>query len=62
LYLQVQEHIAALLTELEAAEVLLATLHLPEQQIHADAHTDNFLVEGDVVSGILDFEFSAFDW
>lgn len=40
-----------------------AAKQLPEQQIHADAHLDNFLVGDDErVSAILDFEFSAFDW
>ena len=40
---------------------------MPEQQIHADLHIDNFLIsyEGDnngLVTGLLDFEFSSHDW
>lgn len=37
---------------------------LPEQQIHADLHLDNFLADpsSGQVTGALDFEFSAFDW
>lgn len=37
-------------------------LQLREQQIHADLHTDNFLSTDTEVTGVLDFEFSAFDW
>jgi len=35
---------------------------LPEQQIHADLHLDNFLASSESITGLLDFEFSAYDW
>ena len=35
---------------------------LPIQLIHADLHYDNVLCDGDVVSGLLDFEFTVHDW
>ncbi|GFR42782.1 hypothetical protein Agub_g3745 [Astrephomene gubernaculifera] len=35
---------------------------LPMQLIHGDLHYDNVMVEGEVVSGLLDFEFCALDW
>jgi len=39
---------------------------LPQQLIHGDCHTDNVLVsskdEDGVVTGVLDFEFAAFDY
>jgi Ser/Thr protein kinase RdoA (MazF antagonist) len=34
----------------------------PIQLIHGDLHYDNVLVDGDKVSGLLDFEFAAQDW
>ena len=34
----------------------------PMQLVHGDLHYDNVLVEGDKVSGLLDFEFAAEDW
>ena len=34
----------------------------PKQLIHGDLHYDNVLVEADKVSGLLDFEFCAYDW
>lgn len=34
----------------------------PMQLIHGDLHYDNVLVDGDKVSGLLDFEFAAEDW
>ena len=40
----------------------MGTLSLPIQLIHADLHYDNVLVDGDRVSGLLDFEFSVHDW
>jgi len=51
----------------EVREILLKvdymqTLNLPIQLIHADLHYDNVLVDGDMVSGLLDFEFSVHDW
>jgi len=35
---------------------------LPTQLIHGDLHYDNVLVEGERITGLLDFEFSAMDW
>jgi homoserine kinase type II len=35
---------------------------LPQQLIHGDLHYDNVLVEDGKVTGLLDFEFAAFDW
>ena len=51
----------------EVVEILqkidyLHGLSLPIQLIHADLHYDNVLVDGDKVSGLLDFEFSVHDW
>ena len=37
-------------------------LILPKQLIHGDLHFDNVLVDGEEVSGLLDFEFCAVDW
>ena len=37
-------------------------LGLPEQLIHADLHYDNVLCDNGKVSGLLDFEFSVYDW
>lgn len=34
----------------------------PKQLIHGDLHYDNVLVDDEKVSGLLDFEFAAFDW
>ena len=51
----------------EVVEILsrierLHDLSLPIQLIHADLHYDNVLVDGEKVSGLLDFEFSVHDW
>jgi len=35
---------------------------LPRQLIHADMHYDNILAKDGKVTGILDFEFAAFEW
>merc|ERR1712187_536270 len=35
---------------------------LPRQLIHADMHYDNILVKDSRVTGILDFEFAAYEW
>jgi homoserine kinase type II len=56
-----------LVSEIEATEALIARIvamdpPLPTQLINADLHTDNVLVEGSKVSGVLDFEFCAVDW
>lgn len=54
-----------LLSELNKIEELarrLLDLELPQQLIHGDLHYDNVLVTEDGVSGLLDFEFCAFDW
>lgn len=40
----------------------LLSLNLPKQLIHGDLHYDNVLVVEDGVSGLLDFEFCAYDW
>jgi homoserine kinase type II len=56
-----------LVAEIEATEAVLARIAslsppLPQQLINADLHTDNVLVEGQRVTGVLDFEFAAIDW
>ena len=49
--------------EIEKVIVKLNTGNLlPMQLIHADLHYDNVLCDGDIVSGLLDFEFSVHDW
>ena len=35
---------------------------MPQQLIHGDLHYDNVLTTSDKVSGLLDFEFCAYDW
>jgi Ser/Thr protein kinase RdoA (MazF antagonist) len=35
---------------------------LAKQVIHGDLHFLNVMVEGDKVSGLLDFEFCVYDW
>ncbi|WIA32600.1 hypothetical protein OEZ86_003403 [Tetradesmus obliquus] len=52
------EQIRALEPKLEAYQ----QLGLPMQIIHGDLHYDNVMVLGDNVSGLLDFEFCAYDW
>uniref|UniRef100_A0A383WLQ4 Aminoglycoside phosphotransferase domain-containing protein n=1 Tax=Tetradesmus obliquus TaxID=3088 RepID=A0A383WLQ4_TETOB len=52
------EQIQALEPKLEAYQ----QLGLPMQIIHGDLHYDNVMVLGDNVSGLLDFEFCAYDW
>jgi homoserine kinase type II len=44
------------------ASILALSPPLPEQLIHADAHSDNLLQEDGAITGILDFEFAAPDW
>ena len=39
-----------------------AFMGLPKQLIHGDLHYDNVLCDGEEVSGLLDFEFCAYDW
>lgn len=51
-----------LLSELDRVVAVANALDLPAQQIHADAHLDNFLAVDETVSGLLDFEFSSVDW
>lgn len=48
--------------EAKISKYLTGTTKLPTQLIHGDVHYDQVLVKGDTVSGILDFEFSTFDW
>ena len=59
-----RDGMAYLLGELARLEALIAVVgpRLPKQQIHADLHTDNVLLQGGVVTAILDFEFTAHDW
>ena len=63
----VREPMDYLVAEIEATEALLARIAalsppLPAQLINADLHTDNVLVAGERVTGVLDFEFAAHDW
>eukprot|EP00128_Syssomonas_multiformis_P004732 Colp12_sorted_trinity150504_noHs@22136 len=51
--------------ELKNIESRIANFHklnLPKQLIHGDLHYDNVMVVDDKVSGLLDFEFCAYDW
>eukprot|EP01038_Epipyxis_sp_PR26KG_P005885 gene5885-8115_t len=48
--------------EIEQLANKLNELGLPKQLIHGDLHYDNVLVSDNDVSGILDFEFCAYDW
>ncbi|KAG2486656.1 hypothetical protein HYH03_014712 [Edaphochlamys debaryana] len=60
-----REAIDFLVGEIKKIEERLAVFHqqgLPMQLIHGDLHYDNVMVVGDSVSGLLDFEFCAFDW
>jgi homoserine kinase type II len=51
------------IVHLEDLIVELQSLNLPEQYIHGDLHYDNILVdETNDVTGLLDFEFVAYDW
>ncbi|KAI8466902.1 MAG: kinase-like domain-containing protein [Monoraphidium minutum] len=61
----VRSDIDFLAGEIRALEPKLAAyqeLGLPMQLIHGDLHYDNVLCLGDSVSGLLDFEFCAYDW
>jgi len=52
-------------TEIAKIELLvtqLLSLNLPQQLIHGDLHYDNVLVQDGKVTGVLDFEFCAWDW
>jgi homoserine kinase type II len=52
--------------EADLTEVMdrVASYHgvLPWSFIHRDLHYDNILVDDDGVTGLLDFEFSSYDW
>lgn len=48
--------------ELEDRLESFQTLNLPKQLIHGDLHYDNILCDGEKVSGLLDFEFCAYDF
>lgn len=54
--------LAAEIIELESLIQRLLDLKLPSQLIHGDLHYDNVLIHENAVSGLLDFEFCAFDW
>jgi homoserine kinase type II len=54
-----------LVSEIESIETLIMQLHeleLPIQLIHGDLHYDNILCSDAAVTGLLDFEFCAYDW
>eukprot|EP01036_Dinobryon_divergens_P031397 gene31397-40787_t len=64
---KVREPANRLVAEIQEMELIIARLLkdetlFPKQLIHGDLHYDNVLVEDDKVSGLLDFEFCAFDW
>lgn len=61
-FTDVLEDAKYLMRELDRVVAACAKLELPEQLIHADLHLDNFLCLEGRVTGILDFEFSAYDW
>jgi homoserine kinase type II len=50
--------------DLIEVEERIASYHdkLPWSIIHGDLHYDNILVDDDGVTGLLDFEFSSYDW
>eukprot|EP00595_Chromulina_sp_UTEXLB2642_P002305 CAMPEP_0196765272 /NCGR_PEP_ID=MMETSP1095-20130614/7926_1 /TAXON_ID=96789 ORGANISM="Chromulina nebulosa, Strain UTEXLB2642" /NCGR_SAMPLE_ID=MMETSP1095 /ASSEMBLY_ACC=CAM_ASM_000446 /LENGTH=172 /DNA_ID=CAMNT_0042123055 /DNA_START=483 /DNA_END=1001 /DNA_ORIENTATION=- len=51
--------------EIEESEIKISNYlksDFPVQLIHGDLHYDNILVHDGQVSGLLDFEFAAFDW
>jgi len=48
--------------QLESKLELFKSQKLPKQIIHGDLHFDNVLCLDDQVSGLLDFEFCAYDW
>ena len=50
------------IVNLEKTIANLLALNLPMQLIHGDLHYDNVLVHEEKVSGVLDFEFCAYDW
>lgn len=53
---------AAEITKIEQLIAQLLSLNLPQQLIHGDLHYDNVLVQDGKVTGVLDFEFCAWDW
>jgi homoserine kinase type II len=55
-------HLKEEIIEIEKKLLVLQTLDLPMQLIHADLHYDNILCVDETVSGMLDFEFSVVDW
>ncbi|GIL44285.1 hypothetical protein Vafri_1797 [Volvox africanus] len=60
-----REAIDFLVSEIRKIEEKLALYlqqDLPMQLIHGDLHYDNVMVVEDTVSGLLDFEFCAYDW
>lgn len=64
-----KKYMSLLVDELRAIEKFIARMQalnpaLPVQLIHGDLHYDNILAfpEQNKVTGLLDFEFSAFDW
>lgn len=56
------DFLVAEIRKLEARLEQFQAKNLPKQLIHGDLHFDNVLCVGDKVSGLLDFEFCAFDW
>jgi homoserine kinase type II len=62
----VRKPIDFLVAEISAAEAFidetLRTGGLPEQLIHADLHSDNWLLSEGLVTGALDWEFACRDW
>jgi Ser/Thr protein kinase RdoA (MazF antagonist) len=64
----VRKEMDFLVDEIKRLEALVVEILkedcLPRQQLHADLHTDNCLVDEETaeVTGILDFEFTAYDW
>jgi Ser/Thr protein kinase RdoA (MazF antagonist) len=63
----VQKYLRLLVNEIKAIELFINQVQcydppLPKQLIHGDLHYDNILCENGQVTGLLDFEFCAFDW
>ena len=52
------------MSKLKQVEEMIGSYHgvLPTSLIHGDLTYDNFLVDDCGVTGVLDFEFSTFDW
>lgn len=60
--LQLKALVVHLSSRFDSFLIYLHLANRPLQLIHGDLHYDNVMVVGDSVSGVLDFEFCAYDW